>query len=46
MTLFRASTGEGWNDIMHDITRGRGPLFQCIDDPTYDDYKENGKAIG
>lgn len=46
MTLFRASTGEGWNDIMHDITRERGPLFQCINDPSYDDYKENGETVG
>jgi hypothetical protein len=43
LTLFRASTGEGWNDIMHDITRQDGPLFHCIVDPTYDDYVENNK---
>jgi len=27
LTLFRASTGEAWNSIMHDLSRGRGPLF-------------------
>jgi hypothetical protein len=27
-TLFRTSTGEGWNDIMHDIMRQRSPLFE------------------
>lgn len=46
LTLFRASTGEGWNDIMHDISRGKGPLFSCIENPSYDDYKEAGKPIG
>ena len=45
MTLFRASTDEGWNDIMRDITHGRGPLFQCIDDPNYDDYKESDETV-
>jgi len=28
LTLFRASTGEGWNNIMHDLSRENGPLFQ------------------
>lgn len=46
MTLFRASTGEGWNDIMHDITRDRNPLFQCIKEPTYEDYKNAGETVG
>jgi len=46
LTLFRASTGEGWNDIMHDITRGENPLFQCIDNPTYEDYKRAGQTVG
>ena len=41
ITLFRASTGEGWNDIMHDLSRSRGPLFDCINNPTYDDYAAN-----
>ena len=26
LTLFRASTGEGWNDLMHDISRTRSSL--------------------
>lgn len=46
MTLFRCSTGENWNDIMHDITRQRSEIFQCLYNPTYDDYKNNGKAVG
>lgn len=41
LTLFRASTGESWNDIMHDITRDNGPLFECNENPTYEDYMAN-----
>ena len=41
LTLFRASTGEGWNDIMHDLSRSESQLFSCIDNPTYNDYVEN-----
>lgn len=46
LTLFRASTGEGWNDLMHDITRENSPLFQCIENPTYEDYEQNGDTVG
>ena len=42
LTLFRASTGEGWNSIMHDLARSRGPFFDCIKNPTYQDYVDNG----
>jgi len=31
---------------MHDITRGENPLFQCIDNPTYEDYKRAGQTVG
>jgi hypothetical protein len=27
LALFRSSTGENWNDVMHDVTRSRNPLF-------------------
>ena len=45
--MFRASTGEAWNAIMYDLARGKEPLFECKNNPTYDDYVSNNKkAIG
>lgn len=41
ITLFRASTGEGWNSIMHDVSRRKSPTFDCIESPSYDDYVAN-----
>lgn len=41
VTLFRASTGEGWTNIMHDLSRSKGPLFEWVNNPTYDDYEAN-----
>ena len=29
LTLFRCTTGEGWNNLMHDASRQRSILFQC-----------------
>ena len=43
LTLFRASTGEAWNAIMYDLARGKEPLFDCKENPTYDDYVNNNK---
>lgn len=31
LTLFRITTGEGWQDIMYDSARQRDILFQCIE---------------
>lgn len=42
-TLFRISTGEGWNNLMADLSRGLQPNFVCTtDDFTYQVYSENG----
>eukprot|EP00826_Nyctotherus_ovalis_P051097 TRINITY_DN636_c0_g1_i1.p1 TRINITY_DN636_c0_g1~~TRINITY_DN636_c0_g1_i1.p1 ORF type:complete len:441 (-),score=131.58 TRINITY_DN636_c0_g1_i1:149-1471(-) len=47
LTLFRISTYDGWNDIMHDAMRERSPSFYCIPNPSYDDIAANGgEAIG
>ena len=46
LTLFRASTGEGWNYIMYDAVRQHSPLFQCIENPIYEDYVESGETVG
>ena len=37
-TLFRCSTGEDWNKIMHDLT----VTENCINDQDYDTYIKNG----
>ncbi len=42
LTVFRLSTFDGWNDIMHDAMRQRTQYFDCIDYPTYDDIQKNG----
>lgn len=46
ITLFRSSTGENWNSIMHDITRDKSPLFDCIENPSYEDYVKHGETVG
>lgn len=47
MTLFRIATGEKWNEIVHALIRQNSPAFQCIDSPTFEDYKRAGKhAVG
>ena len=38
-TLFRCSTGEDWNKIMHDLTIDHN----CINDQDYDTFIKNGK---
>jgi len=39
-TLFRCSTGEDWNKIMHDLT----DTDDCINDQDYDTYIKNGSV--
>ena len=41
LTLIRMATGEAWNEIMKDAKRQKNVLFDCISDPTYDDYVAN-----
>lgn len=43
MTLFRCMTGENWYDIMFSVGREKTEDFDCIYDPSYDDYVNNGK---
>eukprot|EP01022_Parablepharisma_sp_SALTPOND_P017475 TRINITY_DN27_c0_g2_i1.p2 TRINITY_DN27_c0_g2~~TRINITY_DN27_c0_g2_i1.p2 ORF type:complete len:498 (-),score=73.78 TRINITY_DN27_c0_g2_i1:69-1562(-) len=42
LLVFRMSTLDGWNDLMHDAMRQRAQYFHCIDYPTYDDISANG----
>jgi hypothetical protein len=47
MTMIVVMTGEGWYDVMGDLSQGKGISFNCIEDPSYQDYVDNGyKTIG
>ena len=42
LTLFRITTGEGWQEIMYDCARQRGVMFQCIEDQSYESRQKDG----
>eukprot|EP00347_Sterkiella_histriomuscorum_P021532 403333648 len=42
MTLLRCATGEAWNYIMDDCARTFSIRFDCLPDPSYEDYVNNG----
>eukprot|EP00347_Sterkiella_histriomuscorum_P008485 403344914 len=45
--LFRISTGGDWPKLMNDYQQGIQNQFQCIKNPTYDDYVNNNyETIG
>jgi hypothetical protein len=47
MTMIIVMTGEGWYDVMGDLSQGKGIAFDCIEDPSYKDYVDNGyKTVG
>jgi hypothetical protein len=39
--MISVMTGEGWYEIMEDLERKNEADFECIDDPTYYNYKDN-----
>lgn len=41
LTLLRISTGENWHLIMQALARKEDMDFECVTDPTFNDYKEN-----
>jgi len=43
MTLFRVSTGEGWNYVMDDMRRQLQPNFVCYAISDYDAYEKHGQ---
>jgi len=45
LTLLRVSTGENWHEILNAVTRSNSLLFQCVENPTYEDYVENGSKV-
>ncbi len=42
LTVFRMSTFDGWNDIMHDVSRQKAQYFDCAYYPNYNDIMNNG----
>ena len=42
LTLLRVSTGENWNDLMYALGEGHSISNQCIDNPSFEDYRLAG----
>ncbi len=45
LTLIRISTGEAWNDIMFDCSRGRSVNHSCDDSVSYDLLVQNDFVV-
>lgn len=43
ITMFVLTNGNSWDMLMDATTRERSILYQCIDDPSYEDYINNDK---
>jgi hypothetical protein len=41
LTLFRMITGDGFFEITNAVSKTSTLTYQCIDNPTYEEYKEN-----
>jgi hypothetical protein len=41
LTLLRVSTGENWHMVLWALSNERSIEYQCIENPTYDDFKAN-----
>lgn len=44
LTMIRAFTGENWQEVMHAVSRGRHPFYQCVEEHSYQDFLDNGKV--
>ena len=42
ITLFTVATADTWNLTMAAFTQSLEPWYQCIANPSYHDYKDNG----
>jgi len=43
LMLIRIITGENWHLLLDAVSRGKSLTFDCIKNPTYQDYKDAGK---
>lgn len=47
LILIKIATGDGWIELMNILSRQYSVMNQCIEDPTYQDYRDNGfQSIG
>ena len=42
LAVYRLATFDGWNDLMHDVSRSHAQYFDCVEYPTYEDVIQNG----
>lgn len=42
--LFRSSTGEDWNKIMHELTQGPDGTGNCITDQDFETFRRNERV--
>lgn len=42
ITLFTVATGDSWNYTMAAFTHGKSANYDCLDNPSYNDYANNG----
>ena len=43
LTLFTVATGDGWDLLLQAISMKKSAINNCIENPTYQDYVDNGK---
>ena len=46
ITVYRMSTFDGWNDLMHDAMRLHSQYFECAMYPTYEEFLKEGEPAG
>ena len=39
--MIRTATGENWHELMFALSRENHPFYQCNENPTFEDYKNN-----
>lgn len=44
LTMIRVFTGENWQEVMHAVSRSYHPFYQCIENPSYQDYLDNERV--
>lgn len=40
--LIKIATGDGWSDVLNTLSKGYSITNQCVMNPTYNDYRNNG----
>lgn len=46
LVLFMMSTGDNFNSVMKALSKQYSIDYQCIENPTYEDYIRYGKPVG